>query len=133
METNKVKNVNIYEVSPTLSVNVLKCIKQAEVRQSRIESAFSYSLITLAIALCSGSFVWIYNDTMQTGLWTSLSLILTDSGIVVSYWREFTSSIIESLPFVSLVSVFISLFVLVLAIGNLRIVRQNNLKLSFNN
>lgn len=131
METNKGKYLHIYEVSPTLPVNVLKCIKHAEIRQSRLESAFSYSLITLATILCLGAFAWVYNDATQTGLWSSLSLIFSDGGVVVSYWREFTSSIIESLPVVSLVAVFISLFVLVLSIGNFTQVRQN--KFSFNN
>jgi hypothetical protein len=122
------KYLEVYEVTPALSERILKRICQAEAKKALIESFLSYSFVVLASFLCFGAFWWIYQDATQTGLWTSLSLIFTDGSTVMSYWKEFSMSIIESLPFISLVSVFISLLVLVLATGNLSVVRQNRLR-----
>ena len=38
METNNIRYVNVYEVSPALPVNVLKCIKKAEITDREINT-----------------------------------------------------------------------------------------------
>ncbi|MEI6627195.1 MAG: hypothetical protein WCL61_01245 [bacterium] len=132
MKTKNGKYLTSYKTTPAVSELVFSRIRQAEKRQAHLEFALSYSFLFLAIILSLSTFSWIYRDASQTGLLTSLSLIFSDSGTILSYWKEFSFSIVENLPFVSLVSTLISLFILILATKNLIIVRQSNLKLHFN-
>ncbi len=127
------KYIKEYEVTSKLKQIVLARISQAEIKQARFESVFSYFFVVISSIASVGAFWWIYQDATQTGLLNSLSLLFTDSGAVLSYWKEFLLSVTESLPVVSLVAVFVSLFILIFATGNLSVVRQNKLKLSFSN
>ncbi|MEI8339171.1 MAG: hypothetical protein WCF94_00730 [bacterium] len=133
METKMGKYLKTYEVSSSLSDRVLMRVRQAEKRQALLESVFSYSFLVLAILAVFGSGLWIYQDASQTGLWTMLSLVFTDGATILSFWKEFTVSVIESVPFISSSAVLVSLILIVLSVKNLLVVRDSSFKFNIIN
>jgi hypothetical protein len=133
METKMGKYLKTYEVSNDLSDRILMRVRQAEKRQALFESVFSYSFLSLAILSIIVSGLWIYQDASQTGLWTMLSLVFTDSSTIFSFWKEFAVSVIESVPFISSSAVLVSLVLIVLSVKNLLVVRENGFKFSVGN
>ncbi len=127
------KYLKTYEVSSSLSDRVLMRVRQAEKRQALLESVFSYSFLVLAILAVFGSGLWIYQDASQTGLWTMLSLVFTDGATILSFWKEFTVSVIESVPFISSSAVLVSLILIVLSVKNLLVVRDSSFKFNIIN
>lgn len=127
------KYLKTYEVSNDLSDRILMRVRQAEKRQALFESVFSYSFLSLAILSIIVSGLWIYQDASQTGLWTMLSLVFTDSSTIFSFWKEFAVSVIESVPFISSSAVLVSLVLIVLSVKNLLVVRENGFKFSVGN
>jgi len=54
-----------------------------------------------------GLSVWaaisLAKNTAQTGFWQYLSLAFSENGTILSYWKEFAFSLVESLPILSLI------------------------------
>jgi hypothetical protein len=55
-------------------------------------------------------------DLTRSGFYEYFSLLFSDTGSIISYWKEFTFSIAESLPIISIISVLSLLFVCFLSL-----------------
>lgn len=69
--------------------------------------------------LGTGSFVaavvWFVHDLFRSGFAQIFSLAFSDGMIIATYWQTFALSLLESLPFASLMTCLIALFVAVLS------------------
>jgi len=70
-----------------------------------------FSLAGLAPALKTLS-----TDLAQSGFYEYFSLVFSDSGLILSVWKEFTFSLVESLPVLSIIFTLSLIFVFFLSL-----------------
>jgi len=54
-------------------------------------------------------FINLVGQMQNSGFWNYLSLLFTDTGIVMTYWKQFSMSLIEATPVFPLTLILISL------------------------
>ena len=54
-------------------------------------------------------FINLVSQMQNSGFWNYLSLLFTDTSVVVTYWKSFSMSLIEATPVFPLTLIFISL------------------------
>jgi len=105
-----------YEEDFNLSQNIWLAIMKREKHNMRIK----LWIFTLAgIASLAGlvpAFKILSGDLVQSGFYEYFSLIFSDSGSVLSAWREFMFSLIESLPILSVIFTLSLVFVFFLSL-----------------
>lgn len=83
-------------------------LNEAQKRQVKIHLAAFFVLDAFALIGLITSIIYLSNVFSQSGFGQYLSLILSDSNLLVSYWQELALSLAESLPvlgFIALLSV----------------------------
>lgn len=78
--------------------------------------------VLLSFAALIPTFRYLSNDFYQSGSYQYLSLIFSDGGMLISYWKEFMLSIAESLPIISIAAFLSILFIM---LGSLKLAAQN--------
>ena len=66
----------------------------------------------------------------RLGFYDYLSLAFSDSGVIATYWKEYTLSLVDSLPIASLAVLFFLLFVLFISIRRASYQFKNRLLIS---
>lgn len=92
-----------YKENQNLSNNIWSVVTTRNKRITRIK-LWAFSFIGFA-SLAGLIPAWrvLSNDLTQSGLYDYLSLVFSNNGSVLSYWKELTLSIAESLPTMSIV------------------------------
>ena len=81
----------------------------------------SVSSLVSVFALIT-ALIYLTGDFNQSGFNQYFSLLFTDSGAAITYWREISMSLLESLPIMSTAAVFATIFVLLIS---LKLLAQN--------
>lgn len=85
-----------------LLARVLARVALARRRTARLRlAALSLGLLTTSLALIP-AFSYTAHEFAASGFATYLSVLFSDSSVALSYWRELSLSLVESLPSVSL-------------------------------
>ena len=117
---------DIVEPRDELKNLIIKSIKVEE-RKKTIRNMVFSSVVSLASISMAVIFVInIIKDAYQSGLSEYLSLLISDSSSVLSYWKVYTMSIVESLPILQITILFASIWVFVWSMN----IIINNLKSS---
>jgi hypothetical protein len=102
-----------YESSPDLCLFLWQSINSREKQAARLKSwAFAF----LGLASLAGlvpAFRALSSDLAQSGFYEYFSILFSDSGSVLSYWKELAFSLAESLPAISIIFT-LSLFLICL-------------------
>ena len=101
-ETNKLK------LPETLRERVLAGVKQEERRRARVYLAVSgfATLLSLTGIVLAGFYT--VQGLYQSSFYEYLSLALSDTDVVLTYWKEFTLSLVESAPFLGITASLIA-------------------------
>lgn len=96
-------------------------VKKIETKEKRLQTARvwifgSSSIASLGLAL--STVIYLANSIKQTGFWQYFSLIFSENKLILDYWREFTLSLIESLPIVGLIILLASIGFFVWSFSN---------------
>lgn len=87
------------------------------IRNKAIFSLFYGGLTSLtSVLVMIYFFVLIVKDFYSSGLREYLSLAFSDYSLLITLWREYLLSVIESLPVISIILVTFSLFIFTLSI-----------------
>ncbi|HLP86530.1 MAG TPA: hypothetical protein VK153_01480 [Candidatus Paceibacterota bacterium] len=90
-----------------------------EYKSARITKWKRFGYLSMSILSLSGSVFSIkalVEQSIQMGFFEYLSLAFSDSGIIASYWQQYTLTLVDSLPIATLgVSLFL-LFILFISI-----------------
>ncbi|MDE2001673.1 MAG: hypothetical protein KGI60_03885 [Patescibacteria group bacterium] len=101
---------------------------QQEVIKAARRRVFFYGAVTLtAVLLFVPALQVAVQSFMQSGTATYLSLLVSDTQLVMSSWQDYLFSITDSLPLFDITLVLAVLFVL---LGSLSLALKNNAKLS---
>lgn len=95
--------INLIEPPKGLQSRILAKISMEEKRFAKIKVwAFGGST---AVSFCASLWAIIYlvGSIKATGFWQYFSLIFSENGAMLAYWRELSFSLAESLPIVSLI------------------------------
>ena len=90
-----------------------------ESKNTHITKWKTFGYIGLSVLSLSGSVFSIKSlieQFIRLGFFDYFSLAFSDSGIIATYWKEYTLTLIDSLPIASLILSFLLLFILFISI-----------------
>lgn len=87
-----------YEPSQELRNRILKTITTEERHRARKYLAVSFAIAGASAAGMIASSIYAARAIYQSGFYQYLSLAFSDPDVVLTYWREFTLSVVESAP-----------------------------------
>lgn len=111
------KNAQYYPES-SLSEKIFVTIVAKDMRIVRIKMWIYSSLSILSFGALFPSIKMLMADFTQSGFYEYLSFAFSDGGTLVSYWKEFALSLIDSLPVVSVVLCLALIFAFLFSIRN---------------
>ncbi|MHB9019783.1 MAG: hypothetical protein ACYC3G_02860 [Minisyncoccota bacterium] len=111
---------NLREIDPPeyLSGRILAKIELHKKRMARVKFFLfeGAGLVSLAIALAS--FKFAIDDFSQSGFSSYASLIFSDLGMVISYWKDFVMLLAESIPLLWFTAFLASILIMLESIKN---------------
>ena len=83
--------------------------------EKRLKFRLILNSVTLALSaiIFIAAGIWLYRDLVQTGFIASFTLVFSDGATVMTYWKDFVSSLFEALPYASLVGCLIAVLIFV--------------------
>ena len=104
---------SVIEPSENLRNSIINKIKIEETKNVAYRIAFSFAVSLTSISIGVISIINIIKDAYQSGLSEYLSLLFSDSALIVSYWQTYSMSVVESLPIIqiSIVVASVGLFI----------------------
>lgn len=115
-------NLNQIEPSENLYGIVLSRIEAIKKRTARVRLILLSGATLAALIALVTAFQYLINDFYQSGSYQYLSLLFSDGEAVMAYWQDFTLSLVESLPFMSMTAVLSVTFVL---LGSLKFMARD--------
>jgi hypothetical protein len=105
-----------YEPEPELAQTVWSSVIAQDKKMSWLK-LWAFGLMGfISLAGLVPTFKILFTDLARSGFYEYFSLIFSDTGSIVSYWKEFTFSLAESLPVASIASTLLLLFVFFLSL-----------------
>jgi len=98
---NQLKDI---EVTEQVRKRILVWINMAEKRRLRIRLAIFGTSTIVSFSLSYLAIVYLVGKIQESGFWQYLSLFFSGDGVVYTYWKELTYSLIESLPVVGVIA-----------------------------
>lgn len=93
-----------------LRTHILYAILQEERRRARRYFLAAGTISALSLLGLVFSVLYIIEGVAQSGFYQYLSLLASDSDLMLTYWREFALSVAEAAPVVGLSLLFMALF-----------------------
>jgi len=113
--TKAFKN-SVYEPNQDLEGLIWSSIIKRDKRNAQFK-LWAFGLVGVAsLAGLVPTFKILFTDLTRSGFYEYFSLIFSDTGSIISYWKELAFSLAESLPIISIISVLSLLFVCFLSI-----------------
>ncbi len=81
-----------------LGDRIVKIIRIKEIRSARMYFAWMCAAAAASFAGSLVSAIYIMDKLQTSGFVEYVSLMFSDSGAIMTYWREFTFSLVASLP-----------------------------------
>jgi len=109
---------SVIEPSENLRNSIINKIKKEEMKRTIYKIVFSSVVSLSSVSLAIFSITYVIKDAYQSGLSEYLSLLLSDGGLLVSYWQTYAMSIVESLPIVPITLVVASIWIFVWSVNS---------------
>jgi hypothetical protein len=125
--------INLIEPPKGLGGRIMNIINVEEKRLARIRAwAFGSSTVA-SFGLSMWTVVYLIKSANESGFWQYLSLIFSENGAVLAYWRELSLALVESLPIASLIIFLAAVgFFIWSATNMLSDAKKFNFNMSFN-
>lgn len=107
--------------SSRLRQQILAHITEDERRRARKYVFISAGAILVSVAAIGMSLQNLAQALYQSGAYSYLSLLFSDTDAVVRNWQAFSLSFLESLPVIGILACLIALFVLLVSIRTLAV------------
>lgn len=115
----------IIEPKAELKNSIINKIRKEETKRV-IYRAVSRSLLSLASIFTLVFYtINIFKDAQTSGLSEYMSLIVSDSALVMSYWQTYVMSVVESLPIIPITITVASVWIFVWSVNSLVSVLKN--------
>lgn len=121
----------IIEPKTKLKSTIINRIRKEETKRA-LYRAVSRSFVSLASIFTLVFYtINIFKDAQTSGLSEYLSLIISDSGLVISYWQTYAMSVVESLPIIPITITMASVWIFVWSVSSLISVLKNTKSLFY--
>jgi hypothetical protein len=112
---------NILEKEPPadLSGLILRRINRRRIRAARLRFGIFFGLSLVSISALAPALQYFVSEFYSSGFYNYVTLALSDSGSILTYWKEFGFALADSFPTMAAAAVFSALFVLLGSIRNL--------------
>jgi hypothetical protein len=97
-------SINLVEPPKGLENRIINSIKAEEKRAKRFKAWIFGSISLASFVLSLRAIVYLVESMKETGFGQYLSLLFSENGAALVYWKEITLSLAESLPVVGLVA-----------------------------
>jgi 3'-phosphoadenosine 5'-phosphosulfate sulfotransferase (PAPS reductase)/FAD synthetase len=106
--------INAPELPAGLFHKIIARIKEEHRLMSIRRRIFVFSSLSIiSIVTLIPIFNWTHQSFSETGFFQFLSLIFTDTSVVLAYWKSFVMTLTESFPIIS-ATVFLAAFAILL-------------------
>jgi hypothetical protein len=95
-----------------LRANILTRIGREEFRRARIYLFASATVGAVGVFGALLSIKYMLQGLSQSGFYNYFSLLISDPDMMLTYWREFALSIVESAPFIGITILLAAIAVL---------------------
>jgi len=116
-------------IPATLYNDIVVKIEKAKIKKARINLLFQGTLSVLSFVAIFPVFINVVKGFSQSGFFSYLSLIFTDSEVIFFNWKVFATSLLESTPFYEVMIFLVVIFVLLesikFAFNNLKMVQYH--------
>ncbi len=103
------KAIGELKSSDLLKSKILLRIDQERVKRLNRQVLITRIVGGLSFVSFFPIFINLVSQMQNSGFWNYLSLLFTDTGIVMTYWKQFSMSLIEATPVFHLTLILISL------------------------
>ncbi len=112
---------NLKEINPPeyLSGRILAKIELHKKRVARVKFFVFQAAGLLSLAIAAVSFKFALDDFYRSGFYNYISLIFSDGGIVITYWKDFIMLLAESVPLLWFTAFLAAIFALLESIKNI--------------
>ncbi len=100
-------SINFIEPPKGLGTRILERVNAEKERLMRIRTWVFGSGTVASFGLSLWAVIYLIKSAQESGFVQYLSLIFSENGVMLTYWRELSLSLVESLPIVSLI-IFLS-------------------------
>ena len=112
--TKLFKNAN-YEPKSDLAFSIFNKIITRDKNMAKLRLWAGVFTGIASLSALIPVFQMLLNDLAHSGFYEYFSLIFSDGGLMFSYWREFTLSLAESLPTMSIIFTLSLVFIFLLS------------------
>ena len=116
------QNLEQLDPPPQLLGAIILRAKSEQIRAARVWLTLWVVVALSAFTALIPAFQYTAKEFYQSGFYQYLLLIFSDSGLVMTYWKEFVMTLAESLP---LLGVAIFLFFMLILLGSFRLAIKN--------
>jgi ABC-type multidrug transport system permease subunit len=92
-----------------LQSKIIFRINQIQTKRSKLQMIITRTIGGLSFVAFFPILINFISQLQNSGFWNYLSLFFTDTGIVALYWKQFSLSLIEATPMLSLTLILLSL------------------------
>jgi len=125
--------INLIEPSRELKERILNRISLEEKRLARIRAWAFGSTTVASFGLSAWAVVYLIKSVNESGFLQYLSLIFSENGAVLAYWRELSLALIQSLPITGLILFLAAVGFFVWSVANmLQGAKKFNFNINFN-
>ena len=104
--------INFIEPRNNLYVFILGKIEQEKKRMAKIRLIYTSIIGVVSLAGSIPVLQYFLEELARSGFYQYFSLILSDGGTALTYWKEFSLSLVESLPVLGTTALLTILFIL---------------------
>jgi hypothetical protein len=112
------QNLPVLEPPRGLARDVLFRIELAQRRSARIRLICTGIIACVSFIVLIPMLRYVIQGFSQSGFYEYISIIFYDGGLLVSYWKEILLSLIDSVPYLGITGVFLSVLVLLWSFGH---------------
>ena len=109
---------NILEPNINVKNSIIGKIKKEEMKRTIYKIVFSSVVSLTSISIAIISIINVVKDAYQSGLSEYLSLLVSDTSLVFSFWQSYILSVTESLPIIPITIVLASVLIFVWSINS---------------
>jgi hypothetical protein len=121
---------NLVEPPKGLEEQIFNFIGKEEKRLAKIRTWAFGGGTAVSFGFSLWAVIYLIKDFNQTGFWQYFSLIFSENGVMLTYWRELSFSLAESLPITSLIIFLIAIAFLIWSSAN--VLRKEKFIMNFN-
>ena len=105
-----------HDLPSGLYEKVLRGIDQERIKRAKRDLLISRTGVALSIMAFIPAAMYLYNDLYQTGFLQLLALMFHGGDLVMHYWQDFSSALLETLPIMNLSFCLSALFVFLISL-----------------